>query len=109
MFKWNDFWPNIGSPYHDLRYNPDLSDVTLVNEDQQIEADTIIITANTPFLKTVFKRNTHPHPIIYKGAKGQRFVGLNGLYQQWIITFYSEDLEGFIALAENCKLNVLLV
>lgn len=80
MFKWNDFWPNIGSPYHDLRYNPDLSDVTLVNEDQQIEADTIIITANTPFLKTVFKRNTHPHPIIYKGAKGQRCVGFNGLH-----------------------------
>ena len=76
----------------------------LVNEDEHIGADIIIITSNTPFLKTVFKRNTHPHPIIYNGAKGQRCFGLNGLHQQWRKTFYSGDLEGFIALAHSCIL-----
>ena len=50
----------------------------------------------------VFKRNTHPHPIIYQGAKVQRCVCLNGLHQQWSITFYSEDMEGLIVLAEDC-------
>ena len=45
--KRNDFRPNSGSPYRDLWYNPDLSDVTLVSEeDQQIEAHQIAFTAN---------------------------------------------------------------
>ena len=47
LLKRNDFRPNSGSPYRDLRYNPDLSDVTLVSEeDQQIEAHQIASTAN---------------------------------------------------------------
>ena len=47
LLKRNDFRPNSGSPYRDLRYNPDLSDVTLVSEeDQQIEAHQIAFTAN---------------------------------------------------------------
>ena len=102
LLKWNEFWQNIGSPYYGLRYNPDFYDVTLVDEDQQIKAHTLIFAANTTFLRTVFKRNTYNHPINYKGAKGQRIVGLSGFHQPWRIAFYSEDLEVFIALAENC-------
>ena len=33
LFKWSDFWQNIGSLYHDLSYNQDFYDVTLVDED----------------------------------------------------------------------------
>ena len=78
LFKWSDFWQNIGSLYHDLRYNQDFYYVTLVDEDQQIEAHAIFFAANT-----VFKRNTYTNPIIYKGAKAQRCVGLSGFHQPW--------------------------
>ena len=50
LLKWNYFWLNIGSPYHDLGYNPDFYDVTLVNEDKKIEAHTIIFPEYNPFL-----------------------------------------------------------
>ena len=96
LFKWSDLWQNIGSLYHDLGCNPDFYDVTLVDEDQQIEAHTIVFAANT-----VFKINTYTNPIIYKGAKARRCIGLSGFHQPWRIDFYSEDLDVSIALAKN--------
>ena len=55
LLKWNDFRPNSGSPYQDLRYNPDFSDVTLLSqEDQQIEAHLIASTANSYLKKKIF-------------------------------------------------------
>ena len=33
--KWNDFQQNITTSYHDLRTNKDLSDVTLVCEENE--------------------------------------------------------------------------
>ena len=59
------------SPHHDLRYNPDFYDVTLVDEDQQIKAHKIIFAANSSFVRTVYIKNAHPHPTIYTGAKGK--------------------------------------
>ena len=79
---------NIGSPHHDLRYNPDFYDVTLVDEDQQTKANTIVFTANSSFVRAVFIRNANPHPIIYTGAKGQRCIGwtLDIDKQEFILT-----------------------
>ena len=64
--KWNDFPQNILSFYDELRKDSDFSDVTLVcEEDTQVEAHRIILTACSSFFRRVLKRNKHSHPMVY--------------------------------------------
>ena len=49
----------------------DFADVTLVcEEDTHIEAHKILLSACSPFFRTVLKKNKHAHPMIYmRGVK----------------------------------------
>ena len=69
--KWNDFHQNLATSYRDLRETPDFSDVNLVcEEDQQVEAYRVILSACSPFFANILKRNTHSHPMVYmRGVK----------------------------------------
>jgi hypothetical protein len=76
--KWNDFQNNIISSYQELRKELDFSDVTLVcEEDHQVEAHKIILTACSPFFSNILKRNKHPHPMLYmRGMKAKDLVAI---------------------------------
>ena len=104
--KWNDFQQNIISSYNGLRTELDYSNVTLVCEnDHNIEVHKIIITASSQFFKTVLKRNKHPHPMIYiKGVKAKIMEALLDFIHNGEVNIYQEDLDGFLALAEEIQL-----
>ena len=108
--KWNDFQLNIGSSYNDLRNNPDFSDVTLVcEEDQQVEAHRIILASSSTFFNNVLKRNTHSHPMIYmKGLKAKDLMAILDFIYHGEANICQEDLDGFLALAENLQLKGLV-
>ena len=107
--KWNDFQNNIISSYHDLRKQLDFCDVTLVCEEgQQIQAHRIILTPCSPFFSTVLKRNKHHHPLIYmKGVKVKDLVAIMDFIYHGEAKIYQQDLDGFLALAEELKLTGL--
>ena len=107
--KWNDFQQNIVSSYHELRKDNNFCDVTLVCEEgQQIEAHRIILTACSPFFSTVLKRNKHSHPMIYmKGLKAKDIVAILDFIYHGEVSIYQEDLDGFLALAEELQLKGL--
>ena len=94
--KWNDFRQNIVTSFQDLRKEMDFSDVTLVcEEDHQIEAHRIILTACSPFFKNILKKNKHSHPMIYmRGMKAKDLVaivdfiyhGEANIYQIWMVS-----------------------
>ena len=104
--KWNDFEQNIISNYSDFRKESEYSDVTLVcEEDHQIEAHRIILTACSPFFNTVLKRNKHAHPIIYmRGLKAKDLVAIVDFIYLGEANIIQEDLNGFLALAEELQL-----
>ena len=104
--KWNDFQQNIISSYNGLRTELDYSDVTLVCEgDHHIEAHKVIITASSQFFKTVLKRNKHPYPMIYmKGVKAKIMEAIIDFIYNGEVNVYQEDLDGFLALAEEIQL-----
>ena len=82
LLKLNDCRQNIDSSHNDLRYNPDLSDITLVcEEDQQVEAHTLIFSAISPFFRNVFKRYRHSHPMIY--IRGPYIMSQCGVHLPW--------------------------
>ena len=76
--KLKNFQDNIASSIHGLREDMDFSDVTLVcEEDKQIEAHRVILSACSPFFSSVLKRNKHSHPMIYmRGLKSKDLVAI---------------------------------
>ena len=104
--KWDDFKQNIVSSFHGLRKDNNFSDVTLVCEDKQkIEAHRIILTACSPFFSSVLNTNNHSHPIIYmRGVKAKDMVPLMDFMYQGEANIYQDDLDSFLALAEELQL-----
>ena len=52
-----------------MRDDLDLTDVTLVcNDGKQVEAHKVVLASTSPFFMELFKRNKHPHPLVYMKA-----------------------------------------
>ena len=102
--KSNDFETMISSAFREIRDDEDLLDCTLSCGPQQIQAHKLILSACSPFFRTVFKQNPHTHPLLY--LKGISFTDL-----QAVITFMyhgevnvaQEDLNTFLLVAEELK------
>ena len=107
--KWEDFQHNIVSSFNDLREDSDFSDVTLVcDEDHQINAHKIILTACSTFFKTVLRKNKNSHPIIYmRGLKAKDLVALVDFIYHGETNIFQDDLDAFLALAEDLQLKGL--
>ena len=68
--KWNDFQNNISKAFKELKDDEDFFDVTLACEGNSLEAHKVILSACSPFFRSVLKLNKHAHPLIYlKGVK----------------------------------------
>jgi len=106
--SWNDFESNISHSFRDLREEKDFFDVTLSCGDEQIQAHKLIISACSPFFKSVLKKNTHQHPLLYlKGVKfGDLQAVLNFMYHGEV-NVAQEDLNSFLAVAEDLKVKGL--
>ena len=107
--KWNDFQENIATSFHGLRESLDFTDVTLVCEDDtQIEAHRVILSVCSPFFSSVLKKNKHSHPIVYmRGLKSKELVSIVDFIYHGETNIYQEDLDNFLALAEELQLKGL--
>ena len=76
--SWRDFPSHLGSTFQDLQSEGTFTDVTLVSDDQaQIQAHKIVLSASSRVLKTILVNNPHSHPLIYlKGFKKKELQSL---------------------------------
>ena len=83
--------------------------VTLVSEDnQKVEAHRIIIAACSSVLQIILKKSMHNHPMIYmRGLKAEHLLDIVDFMSQGATSVYQEDLDGFLALAEELQLKGL--
>ena len=106
--RWNDFESNITHSFQEIRDDKDLLDITLSCGSKQIQAHKLMLSACSPFFRTVLKQNPHQHPLLY--LKGVRFVDL-----QSVLTFMyngevnvaQEDLNSFLSTAEELQVKGL--
>merc|ERR1712154_668082 len=75
--RWNDFESNISIAFRELRDDKDFFDVTLVCSSGQIQAHKIILSACSPFFRSVLKKNPHHHPLLY--LKGVHYNDLQAV------------------------------
>ena len=75
--RWNEFEENISTAFKELKDDEDFFDVTLACDDNQIKAHKVILSACSPFFKSVLKKNPHQHPLLY--LKGVRYEDINSV------------------------------
>ena len=106
--RWNDFENNINSAFKELRDDKDFFDVTLACDDEQIQAHKVILSACSPFFKTILRRNPHQHPLLY--LKDVRYTDLQSVLNFMYhgeVNVAQEELNSFLSVAENLKVKGL--
>ena len=107
--QWNDFKENVNSAFGRLREDQEFVDVTLVCEDgQHLKAHKVILAASSPFFQRILKRNKHSHPMIYmRGMKPDNLTAVVDFLYYGQAKVYQENLDGFLAIAEELQLKGL--
>ena len=106
--RWTDFQENIISAFSNLRDDTNLTDVTLLTEDgQNLEAHKLILSASSPFFMNILKMNKHPNPLVYlKGFKATYISSILDLMYHGVVDIYQDNLDVFLALAEELQQKV---
>ena len=106
--RWNDFENNISQAFRELREDKDFFDVTLACDDDQIQAHKVILSACSPFFRTILRRNRHEHPLLYlKGVKYADLVSVLNFMYHGEVNVAQEELNSFLAVAEDLKVKGL--
>ena len=108
--KWNDFQSVVSQSFSVLRREEDFYDVTLVSDDQtQIPAHKLVLSASSHFFKSILKRNSHSHPLLYLSGVDSKSLGfvLDYIYQGEV-QIYQHDLDNFLEIAQKLKIEGLL-
>jgi len=106
--RWNDFESNISGAFRELREDKDFFDVTLACDDEQIQAHKVILSACSPFFRTVLRRNPHTHPLLYlKGVKYSDLQSVLNFMYHGEVNVAQEELNSFLAVAEELRVKGL--
>jgi hypothetical protein len=82
-------------------------DVTLACDDNHIKALKVILSACSPFFKSVLKRNPHQHPLLYlKGVRYEDINSINFMYHGEV-NVAQEELNSFLSVAEDLQVKGL--
>ena len=92
-----------------MRKDNEFCDITLVCiDDNTIEAHKVILAASSIFFSDVLKLNNHPHPLIYmRGVNTSQLSAALDFIYHGEVSIYQDNLENFLALAEDLKLKGL--
>jgi len=106
--RWNDFENNISSSFRELRDDKDFFDVTLVCNDNQVQAHKVILGACSSFFKSVLKKNPHQHPLLYlKGVNYRELISIINFMYHGETNIAHDDLDTFLSVAEDLKVKGL--
>jgi len=106
--KWNDFESSISGAFKELRDDNDFFDVTLACEDNQVKAHKVILSACSPFFRTILRKNPHQHPLLYlKGLKYNDILSVLNFMYNGEVNVAQEELDSFLSVAEDLKIKGL--
>jgi len=106
--RWNDFETNISGAFREIRDDKDLFDCTLSCGSKQIQAHKLILSACSPFFRSILRQNPHQHPLLY--LKGVDFIDLQSVLSFMYhgeVNVAQEELNSFLAVAEDLKVKGL--
>ena len=104
--KWNDFQTTVSQSFSSLRREEELFDVTLVSDDEiQVLAHKLVLSASSSFFKSIFKKITHPQPLLYlKGVDSTNIEHVLDYIYQGEVEILQEQLPSFLHIAQTLKI-----
>ncbi|XP_040583422.1 uncharacterized protein [Lepeophtheirus salmonis] len=106
--RWNDFESNIKLGLSELRQEKELFDVTLACGSKQIKAHKVILSACSPFFRSIIKSVPHEHPLLYlRGVQFHHLESLLAFIYNGEVNVTQEELDSFLAVAEELKVKGL--
>jgi len=106
--RWNDFESNISSAFRDIRQEKEFFDVTVACDEEQLQAHKVILSACSPFFKTVLHRNQHQHPLLYlRGVSFRDLEAVLNFMYHGEVNVAQDDLNSFLQVAEDLKVKGL--
>ena len=106
--RWNDFEKIISSSFRDLREDKDFFDVTLACDDNQLQAHKVVLSACSPFFRSILKRNPHQHPLLYlKGVQYENILSVINFMYHGEVNIAQENLNSFLSVAEELQVKGL--
>ena len=108
--KWNDFETNVSKSFGLLRNEDYLHDVTLVCDDnKQVSAHKLVLSACSEFFKSIFKNNKHPNPLIcLEGISSQELQDILDYMYNGETNIFQVGLDKFLSIAQRFKIMGLL-
>ena len=78
------------------------------SDGKQFEAHKVVLVSTSPFFKEVFKKNKHPHPLLFmKGVKSDNLSAMVEFLYNGEANVDQENLDNFLALADDLRLKGL--
>jgi len=106
--RWNDFERNISLAFRDIREEKDFFDCTISCGSRQIDAHKLILSACSPFFRTVLKQNPHEHPLLYlKGVQFNDLQAVLNFMYHGEVNVAQEELNSFLSVAEDLQVKGL--
>ena len=110
QLKWNDFQHSVSQSFRSLREEEDFFDVTLVSDDEkQVQAHKLVLSACSDFFKSILKRNSHSHPLLYLSGVDSKSLGfvLDYIYHGEV-QVYQHELDPFLEVVQKLRIEGLL-
>ncbi|KAJ1529421.1 hypothetical protein ONE63_006200 [Megalurothrips usitatus] len=99
--RWNNFQSNIASALGSLKAEQDLVDVTLTCGGRSVKAHKVILSACSPYFRSVFKENPCQHPVvILKDVRYDDVLALLSFMYQGEVFITQDQLSTFLETAE---------
>ncbi|XP_069186667.1 protein bric-a-brac 2 isoform X8 [Procambarus clarkii] len=106
--RWNNFHTNITSAFESLRDDEDFVDITLACEGRQIKAHKMVLSACSPYFRSLLKGNPCQHPIVF--LKDVTFANLTSILDFMYhgeVNVSHNELATFLKTAEALKVRGL--
>ena len=107
---WNDFQQTVSNSFRSLRKETDFFDVTLVSDDEiHWNGHKLVLSACSGFFKSIIKKSSSPHPMIYlSGISSRNLEFIMDYIYQGEVQIFQEQLDDFLEVAQKLKIAGLI-
>ena len=107
LLKWKFHSENITHTFENDNVDKNYADVTLLSDELiEFKVHKFVLSANSPVLKDIFMRNSHPHPLVYLNVvKEQEMRSMLQLMYFGETMFYTNRMEILLRVIEELKLS----
>ncbi|XP_017878806.1 longitudinals lacking protein-like isoform X1 [Ceratina calcarata] len=108
FLKWNDFQSNMVSSFKHLRDEKSFTDVTLACDGQTCKAHKMVLSACSPYFKTLLEENPSKHPIIIlKDVAYSHLQAILEFMYAGEVNVSQDQLPAFLKTADRLKVKGL--